>query len=205
MINIALIGGIGSGKSALARYLVEKYRAEWIECDFIGHRLLDESDVQATLVSTFGRQICPEGRIDRKELGKIVFADKQELAKLNRILHPLIMHEVQQCQAEALHQNKPLCVLDGALLMDVGVDKLVDEIWAVQTDRQIRIRRLEKGRNLSPAEAEKIMERQISEEQYRMAAHRVINLDNGIEGAADHIKEALYQIGLKDRNQKKDV
>lgn len=195
--SIALIGGTGSGKSTLAKYLQDEFGAVWLDCDKTGHELLSDKTIQTLLVKEFGTSIVAEGNIDRKELGKIVFSDKSALAKLNQIMHPRIMEEIASRQREASKSGKQLCVLDGALLMDVNVKEMVDEVWAVQTEMQTRLKRLIEGRNISEDKAMQIMKNQISAEEYAAYAHRLFYLDKGIESIKEEIESALGMLEIK--------
>ena len=194
MISIALIGGTGTGKSTVAEYLRAKYQAVWLDCDQIGHELLDTPALSAALAERFGQDILKAGRIDRSALGRIVFADSAALRALNEMVHPLIMAALQEKQAEAEQQGCPLCVLDGALLMDTGVRQIVDQVWAVSADRETRIRRLAEGRQISRQAAEQVMRSQISPEQYAAYADVVLRTDEGIESIAGEIAKLLAKL-----------
>lgn len=191
MISIALIGGTGTGKSTLAEFLCQRYRAVWLDCDKIGHRLLDREDIQLKIKNTFGESVMEEKRISRKKLGNIVFADSKELLKLNQIIHPPIMQELKDRQKEAKEMGMELCILDGALLMDVNVRQMVDMVWAVTADKSLRMERLLKGRNIAPEKAMQIMKNQISSEEYSRYADITLSTDDGVEYLAEAIEEIL--------------
>ncbi len=87
---IGLTGGIGSGKSTVARFLSEM-GAVTLDLDSVGHEVLKQADVRERLVREFGRGILDSrGEIDRAALGRTVFNDSQALARLNGITHPAI-------------------------------------------------------------------------------------------------------------------
>ena len=229
MISIALIGGTGTGKSTIAKYLQDNYEAVWLDCDAIGHRLLNDPAIQERLIARFGQEIAdyleefvqdhdakpanepvnqsanvqenkkedyksserPKRVINRKKLGAIVFQDKQALADLNELIHPPIMNELKIGQKMAEAAGASFCILDGALLMDVNVRALVDEVWAITAGRECRIRRLMEGRNLDRAKAEQIMKNQISPEEYAAYADKVIATDQGEAGYAKAIRDYI--------------
>ena len=197
MISIALIGGNGTGKSTVAEYLRANYQAVWLDCDRIGHELLDTPAILAELAARFGQRILKDGRIDRPALGRIVFADPAALQALNAIVHPPIMAVLKEKQAEAEKQGCPLCILDGALLMDVNVRQMVDQVWAISAERETRIRRLAEGRKISPQAAERIMQNQISPQQYAAYADLVLMTDEGIESIAPEIAGRLAELRQK--------
>ncbi|RRD93472.1 dephospho-CoA kinase [Clostridiales bacterium COT073_COT-073] len=196
MISIALIGGTGTGKSTVAAYLKEHYGAVWLDCDAIGHELLNEPIIQTQLIDRFGTEIlndpaATDKTVNRQKLGAIVFSDSQALTDLNALLHPPIMSRLRQEQIHAEKTGVPICVLDGALLMDVNIRQMVDEVWAITADKELRMERLMKGRQIPRARAEQIMQNQISAEAYATYADRVINTDHGEQGYAKTIEQIL--------------
>lgn len=194
MISIALIGGTGTGKSTVAKYLQAKYQAVWLDCDQIGHELIDTPPILTELTARFGQGILKNGRIDRPALGRIVFADPAALRALNAIVHPPIMEVLREKQAAAKKQGCLLCVLDGALLMDINVRQMVDQVWAVAAERETRIQRLLAGRQISRPAAEKIMRNQISPEEYAAYADAVLSTDDGVESLAAEIAKRLAEL-----------
>lgn len=148
---VGLTGGIGSGKSTVAR-LLAKLGAAVIDADAIvrelqapGSPLLDE------IARAFGPAVIrPEGGLDREALGEIVFRDPEARARLNAIVHPPVAAEMARRTAEALRAGAPLVVLDVPLLLEnattsaeaarrFGLDAVV-VVYAppdVQVERQI--------------------------------------------------------------------
>lgn len=199
MISIALIGGTGTGKSTVAAYLRDYHRAVWLDCDAIGHRLLNEPAIQAKLIDRFGQEIMDIGEqekqtVNRKKLGAVVFSDAKALNALNAIIHPPIMTELRNGQENAEKDGVPLCILDGALLMDVGVRQMVNEVWAITADRDIRIQRLMTGRQIPREKAEQIMQNQITPEAYAEYADRVISTNQGLSGFRKEIDQIIRGI-----------
>src|SRR5215470_9316522 len=97
MKTIGLTGGIGSGKTAVARILAE-LGAEVINADLVGHEVYRPGTPGfAQVVAAYGNDIVgADGAIDRKKLGAIVFADAKALARLNSIVHPLIFESIRE-------------------------------------------------------------------------------------------------------------
>jgi len=93
---IGITGSIGSGKTTAAK-IFSKYHYTRIDADEIGHELLKSNKkIKNKLITYFGNEIIGKnGNIDRKKLGGIVFNDKNELKKLNSIMHPLIINEIK--------------------------------------------------------------------------------------------------------------
>ena len=101
---IGLTGGIGSGKSTVTRFLAE-LGAVIIDADRVGHEALKSDEVRREVVAVFGRQVLtPDGDIDRKKLGEVVFGDAESLSWLNQIMHPG-MYEIVKAQIEEYRQQ----------------------------------------------------------------------------------------------------
>ena len=150
---IGLTGGIGTGKSTVARFLAE-LGATVIDVDEVGHQALSPSGAAfQDIVAAFGKQILsPDGEIDRSELGKIVFKDADARKKLNGIIHPAMYEIVKNQIAEYRQQGVSVVVLDAPLLLDAGWGSLVDDVWVTVAREKTVRHRLQERSGLSPAE-----------------------------------------------------
>jgi dephospho-CoA kinase len=186
---VGLVGGIGSGKSTAASMLAE-LGALVIEADAIGHGIYRAGTPGFdAVVRTFGSGIVAEdGEVDRRRLGPIVFGDPARLAELNRIVHPLIRAEIEQRIAAARAEGRVRAVVvEAAILIEAGWRDLVDEVWVVVAPRERILDRLASGRGIDRADAEARMRRQMSDEERRAAADRVIEND----GTVDDLRAAV--------------
>lgn len=107
LIIVGLVGGIGSGKTTVAR-LFKKLRCGVIEADKMAYQMLDDDRVKKRLSQVFGRTIInKEGKIDRVILARRAFAGKHQLRKLNTIIHPYILKEIklQITRQKVCHKN----------------------------------------------------------------------------------------------------
>jgi len=139
---IGLLGGIGSGKSAVAAEL-SKLGCGVVDADKIGHELLGAPEIQRRLRRQWGRGIFTErGDVDRGALGRIVFADPDQLEVLQRILHPKmgrrIGERIEQLRAQP---GIPAVVLDAAVLLEAGWDRVCTHLLFVQAGPKQRYRR----------------------------------------------------------------
>lgn len=151
---IGLTGGIGTGKSTAAGFLKE-YGVTVINADEVGHRLLEEDQqIHEEVIKVFGKGILSEdGKIIRKSLGKIVFADRSLLKKLNKIMHQRIYDDVKG-QIENYRDNGiKVVAVDAPLLIEAGRASMADEIWITITDRETVFERLKKRMGLSREES----------------------------------------------------
>ncbi len=137
---VGIGGNMGSGKSTVASEL-KRYGAKIIDADEMGWAVIAKgTDEYHKLVKTFGRSILTKtGNIDRRALGKLAFANKASLAKLNAIVHPALLDRVRK---EIDRNRKGLVVVDAALLFAWGLDKEVDVAILVTAADRLKIKRL---------------------------------------------------------------
>jgi len=137
---VGIGGNMGSGKSTVASEL-KRYGAKVIDADEMGWSIIAKgTDEYRRLVKTFGRAILTKsGNIDRRALGKLAFASKASLAKLNAIVHPSLLDRVRK---EIDRNRKGLVVVDAALLFAWGMDKEVDVAILVTAADRLKIKRL---------------------------------------------------------------
>jgi dephospho-CoA kinase len=137
---VGIGGNMGSGKSTVASEL-KRYGAKIIDADEMGWSILAKgTDEYRRLVKTFGRAILTKtGNIDRRALGKLAFAGKASLNKLNAIVHPALLERVRK---EIDRNRKGLVVVDAALLFTWGMDKEVDVSILVTASDRLKIKRM---------------------------------------------------------------
>ena len=136
---IGLTGKTGSGKSSAAK-IFEELGVFTVDCDKVAHEVLYENDVKKALVDTFSDSILAEnGDIDRKALGKIVFADGEKLNELNKIVHGAIL---EKCFALCENSGSDICLIDGSELESSGADKKCDVMVVIKADDSIRLKRI---------------------------------------------------------------
>jgi dephospho-CoA kinase len=137
---VGIGGNMGSGKSTVASEL-KRYGAKIIDADEMGWAVIAKgTDEYHKLVKTFGRGILTKtGNIDRRALGKLAFANKASLAKLNAIVHPALLERVRK---EIDRNRKGLVVVDAALLFAWGLDKEVDVAILVTAADRLKIKRM---------------------------------------------------------------
>jgi len=186
---IGLTGGIASGKSTVSRVLGES-GAVIIDADAISRTLLQKDGAAYEQVAAaFPQYVGENGEIDRRGLGAHVFSDEDAIRRLNSITHPIIVSEVKK-RAE---QEIGGVIIDAPLLIEVGLDRICDEIWLVTADRETRIERVMLRNGLTRKEAEDRINNQMSEEKKRSYAQLIIDNSGSME-------ELMMQIeGLKER------
>ena len=140
---IGLVGAIGAGKSTAGRCFANR-GGHVIDADALGHAALQRPEIVAELVRRWGERVRKaDGALDRREIGRIVFADPAERNALESTVFPYIGERTQQEIARA--QTNPavaIVVLDAAVLLAAGWGELVDRLIYVDAPRELRIARL---------------------------------------------------------------
>jgi dephospho-CoA kinase len=200
-----LTGGIGSGKSTVAKILAE-LGAPSFDADKVGHGIyLPGAPAYHDVIAAFGNGIvAPDGTIDRKKLGPIVFADPAQLKRLEAIVHPRMFERMAEMVAEmrAKGVTAPI-VIEAAILIEAHWQPLFDEIWLVVAPREKVVARVEAERGLKPEQTEARIKAQLSDEERRKEAS--IEIDNS--GTIEQLRvkvEALWREVLEreKRNEK---
>ena len=140
-LAVAVTGGIGAGKSEALRAFA-RHGAATISSDEIVHRLLrEDAEVRAALLERFGDAIVgPDGELDRAAIGEIVFADRAELAWLEKLLHPRVSAEYLRWRDELARLPHPpaVCVTEVPLLYEVRGEARFDAVVVVTAPSDLR-------------------------------------------------------------------
>jgi dephospho-CoA kinase len=156
---VGLIGGIGSGKSTVAAAFVRR-GAKVIVGDALGHEALRQPEIRARLVERWGPGVLTAtGEVDRRKVAGIVFAKtpqaRDELRVLESWLFPWIERRIRE-EIAAAQTDAATCliVLDAAVMLEAGWDRVCDRLVYVHAPREVRLKRLATGRGWSPKEVE---------------------------------------------------
>ena len=124
ILTLGITGGIGSGKSYVASLLSERGIPVY-DTDSRAKALYDEdSTLRQELIQLFGSQLyrTADGRLDRQALAKIIFGDREALAKVNALVHPAVRRDFLHWREGLLTEDMRLCALESALLLDAGLE-----------------------------------------------------------------------------------
>lgn len=180
---IALTGGIASGKSTIARRLAE-LGAVVVDADQIVRDVQSPgSEVLARIEDAFGVDvISADGALDRAALGAKVFADPEQLARLNAIVHPAVRAESQRrFEAAAAADPGGVVVYDVPLLVEARVDDPWDLIVVAHAPAQERRRRLVELRGMAEQAAQERIDAQVSDERRLAIADEVVDTSGSLE------------------------
>ncbi len=137
---VGLTGGFGSGKSFVAS-LFKKLGAKVVDADKLGHKALNRgSATYKKIVAAFGKKVLSADlSIDRKVLAGIVFTDRKDLAKLNRIVHPVVIKEIVK-RIGAAEKNEIL-IVDAPLICEANITGLMDALIVVKASKKNQVER----------------------------------------------------------------
>lgn len=175
MLRIGLTGGIGAGKSTVAREL-ERLGAVVIDADALAREVVaPQTPGLAAVVEEFGDTVLTaEGHLDRAALGRVVFGDRGARRRLEEITHPLIAAETARRLAELPPET--VVVHDVPLIVENGLAANYDLVVVVGADEDVRLERLAKDRGMTREDAQARIRAQATDEQRRAAAD--VWLDN---------------------------
>jgi len=179
LLVIGLTGNIGSGKSTVGRYL-ESLGAIVIDADQVAREVVQPgTPALVEIARVFGPGVLDsKGALDRKKMGSIVFTNPKAREKLNEITHPRIVEAIENEKLKLYNlpgSRDRLLVIDAPLLIEVGLHKGVDEIWAVKVDDQKQVERLIERDGLSDEEARARIAAQMPQAEKLKYARRVID------------------------------
>ncbi len=194
---IGLTGGIASGKSTVSRFLAE-LGAVILNADEVGHKAFKpDTELWRRVVAAFGRQIVtPNGNIDRKKLGDIVFGNAESLSRLNQIMHPRMYDMVKAQLEEYRRQGTRVIVLEAPLLLEAGWTPLVDEVWVTTASESTVLKRLEERTGLSRAESLTRIRSQLSSAERVRRTDVVINTDCDLDELRSRVTELWQKLEL---------
>lgn len=198
MIVVGLTGGICSGKSTVTA-MFQRLGVTVIDADQVAHELVEpDQPLFETVASAFGREIVgADGRIDRRRLGAIVFADPKVRKRLEAILHPAIIEECERRIRQAVVSGAVVCLLDAALLIESGWHARCDAVILVEASEAIRLDRLVESKGLSQDEAMLRIRSQMPQHEKRRHAHYVIENDGALEATERQVKAVWEQLCAK--------
>ncbi|MBF0695506.1 MAG: dephospho-CoA kinase [Flavobacterium sp.] len=184
---IGLTGGIGSGKSVVARYIAEQGIPVYI-ADDEARKITENPDVVTKIVEHFGIGILDGEKIDRAKLAALVFNDAEKLQKLNRIVHPAVRKHFSEWIKQ--HQNHKFVVKEAAILFESGSAADCDYIITVTTPLDLRLKRILSRDNTTTELIRKRMASQWTDQQ-RIEKSDFVVTNIKIEDTLNQINEIL--------------
>jgi dephospho-CoA kinase len=195
---VALIGGVGSGKSALAHWLAHRLRVALIDADAAGHRALSRTEVKEFIRRRFGDDVMDAvGNVRRDRLAREVFGAEtgHRTAKrdLENIVHPVIRGDLRQQIDEARQTAVDFVLLDAAVLLEAEWKPLCDAIVFLDTPIEQRRARVHASRGWSADELARREESQLPLAEKRAAADFVVDNSGTLEEAGEQLLRFLRE------------
>ena len=191
-MKLIITGGIATGKSTVCKIFKES-GYEVVDADKIAHQKLENSKNE--IVRIFGNKIVTNGKIDRKKLGNIIFADKKSKSKLEKVLHPKFRKEIEKT-VEILEKEGKKYIVDIPLYFESGKYK-ADKVILVYAPKKLQLQRVMQRDKLSEKEALERIESQIKIEAKKQMSDIVIENTKDIKKLKDEVKNAIFQIQCK--------
>lgn len=184
-----LTGGIGSGKSTVAR-LFGELGVHWVDADDVAREVVEPgTPALERIAKHFGEQILTsEGALDRAQLRGIVFQQPEERAWLESLLHPIIRDELIR-QLNPQHYQLPYVLLVSPLLLETDQHELVDRIIVIDVPKDVQLERTMARDTNSREQVERIIAAQMSREDRLARADEVIDNDRPLDGVTRQVRE----------------
>ncbi len=173
MLRIGITGGIGSGKSTVAK-IFETLGIPVYYADDASKKLMnDNEELKKAIQKNFGSATYTDGKLNRKQLSSLVFNDPGKLALLNSIVHPATIKDAEEWMQK---QTAPYAIKEAALIFESGSQEHLDKVIGVYAPSTIRINRVMQRDNVSRDEVISRMKRQIDEEiKMRLCDYVIVN------------------------------
>jgi len=168
---IGLTGGIGSGKTTVAKYLESKGIPVYI-ADLEAKKIMETETVIGKIIDAFGSDMIENKKVNRSKLASLVFNNPEKLEILNGIIHPEVKNHFANWVK--LHENFPFVVKEAAILFESGSYKECDKIILVTAPKEIRIKRVMERDEISREEVEARMANQWTDTQKTVMSDFVI-------------------------------
>ncbi|HET9887575.1 MAG TPA: dephospho-CoA kinase [bacterium] len=195
MLVLGVTGGVGSGKSTVAKSLGDR-GARILDADAIVHELYRSGSLAQQIARTFGADVLDaNGAVQRAKLAEIVFRDPERRRELEQLVHPAVRAYVLK-EIETLRRQgfAGIVVIDAALLVESSHPYPLDALVVVAAPAELRLARLE-ARGMSRAEASRRMAAQATDEEKERRADFVVRNDGSPEDLEMRVDDMLHALG----------
>lgn len=193
---IGVTGGIASGKSTVCKILAS-HGFVHIDADDVAHDVLDIPEVIGRITEIFGTDVLYAAedqrgplKVDRKALGRIVFADPEKMDILEKITHPEVARLIREQVASDPEKDY---VIEAIALVSSGIVEICDELWVVYVEPEQQVKRLMETRNMSYEDALDRLRSQEDHDWNEQNTSRIIYSTEPLETMTLQIEDALKQ------------
>lgn len=190
---LGLVGGIGAGKSTVAAALV-RHGGKVVAGDPLGHEALEQPDILARVTEIWGDRgvLTPDGKVDRKKFGRIVFPSPVERSRLEHLVHPYIEQRIREEIDRAIADPAArFVVLDAAIMLEAGWDGVCDKLIFVDAPRPVRLDRVQRLRGWTDHDLANRETVQMPPEKKKERADAVIDNGGPPEATAAQVDELV--------------
>ena len=189
---LGLTGGIGSGKTTVAKMFLELGIPVYIADDRAKKLMQSDLQVQKDIISLFGKEAYENGNLNRAYIAEKVFGDKDLLEELNAVVHPAVGKNFEEWKK---NQTTPYVVYEAAILFEKGGYKKCDKNLLITAPREMKIQRIISRDQATPAQIEARMDHQWPDEKKVKLADFVIQNED-LEQTRREVRN-IHQIMLK--------
>lgn len=192
MKTIGITGGVGAGKSEILNYIDKNYNCKIVLADKLAYELESPgNECFEQIVDVIGSECLDrDGFIDKKKMAALIFSDPKILDKVNGILHPAVKKYVLNL-INSINDQYDYFFLEAALLIEEEYDKILDELWYIRADAEVRRKRLKDSRGYSDEKIDSIFESQLSDEVFLKHCKTVIDNNGNLTETYNQIDAAL--------------
>lgn len=191
---IGVTGGVGAGKSEALAYLERRRDCRVIMADRVAHQLEEPGEAcYEPLKALLGTEILDAGgRIDKQKMAARIFGDGELLLKVNGIVHPAVKaYLTEQIEKERDAGQLSWLFIEAALLIEEGYAGILDELWYIHADEEVRRQRLRKTRGYTDEKIDAILQKQLSEQAFREHCSVVIENNGTLESVYTQIEKEV--------------
>ncbi len=190
-VIICITGGMGSGKTTIARIIEKKFDIPVYHADDKAKNLMHKKAIARKIIEAFGEESFRNGKLNTKYLAGQVFGQEKKLRKLEKIVHPEVRKDFKKWLN---NQKSSFVLLENAILFKSGMDVFCDFIIYVTAPEEIRIRRIMERDGLHKKEIENRLRHQPENEEFRKKSHFILRNDRSLEEIKDNIEKLIQKI-----------
>jgi dephospho-CoA kinase len=192
---VGITGGIASGKSTVSR-MFQQLGAVVVDADVLARKVVQPGRVaHRDIVRTFGKQVlAPDGTINRKLLGKMVFSDPAKLQTLNRIVHPRLAAQARREFAKLGRAGERLVFYDAALLVEKGWHRKLDSLVVVSVPESVQLQRVMRRDGLNEEAARARIRSQLPLSAKLAAADHVIDNSGSLDQTRQQVQRLWHKL-----------
>ncbi|WP_194768563.1 dephospho-CoA kinase [Tamlana sp. I1] len=190
MIVVGLTGGIGSGKTTVAKMFKDLGVPVYIADDEAKKLMLESKTIKQELIQLFGENAYIKEGLNKPFIANIIFNDKSYLQKMNQIVHPRV---AEHFKSWAIKQDAPYVIKEVAILFENGGHEACDYVITVTASKEIRIERLLERDETSVEKIEAIMKNQWSDEE-KIKRSQFVIFNNTLEETREQVLKVHQEI-----------